>query len=108
MSICLRMGWSGILFAILLCGCASVSLTPTPQAAANTVRPHSTEIQAIRLAAQALERERRDLSRYRVPEVTRDGATWRVFFRGKLGIPGDHWIVLVDDRTGWVQIGRGA
>jgi hypothetical protein len=110
MSPYLRVGWAGVLAAILVCGCASASRSPAsaPQPAEKTTGPRLTEIGAIRIAVQALEKEGRDLSRYSDPEVTHDGATWQVFFHGKLGILGDHFMVLVDDRTGQAQICRGA
>ena len=106
MSRYLRVVRASALAAILVCGCVSTSRSPAsaPQPADKTTVPRLTEIGAIRIAVRTLEKEGRDFSRYRDPEVTRDGATWQVFFRGKLGIFGDHFMVLVDDRTGQAQI----
>jgi hypothetical protein len=108
MSTVLRIGFAGVLVCALLSGCASTSPSSSPQAAEEKPHHHLTEIQAIRLAVQGIERERSDPARYSEPEVTRDGAVWHVFFRGKQGIPGDHCLVLVNDVTGEVQVAHGA
>ncbi len=51
------------------------------------------------------------LADYREPDVRRgaDGArpTWTVFYEGNVPLPGNHFLVLVDDSTGSTQVMQG-
>lgn len=81
---------------------------PRPaQTSASEAMPEGARLstpEAIRIAQQAAKRQGVDLRRYKKPEAhyefTRKDRSWSVFFDGQVAMPGNHFSVSVDDRTG--------
>jgi hypothetical protein len=67
--------------------------------------------EAIRIARQTAESQGIDLRNYKEPEAhyefTIKDKSWSVFFDGRVAMPGNHFFVSVDDRTGDAKIVRG-
>jgi hypothetical protein len=105
MNIVPRLTFISLAAALMFTGCA-----PQPgalQAAAAEAKPRGARLsaaEAIRIAKQAAERHGADLPRYQQPEAhyefTRKDKTWFVSFHGRVAMPGNHFSVYVDDRTG--------
>jgi len=70
---------------------------------------HLTEVEAIRIADQAAERDGRHLSEYKPPKVRyyMQDKIWSVFFDGEVSTVGNHFWVTIDDQTGATQMHRG-
>ena len=70
-----------------------------------------TTAEAIRIAQQAVERDGRRLRDYKPPEAhfeyTREDKSWFVFFDGRVPMPGNHFSVSIDDRTGNTELMPG-
>jgi len=66
---------------------------------------------AIHLAEQALVHDGIELDRYFPPrafyEFTARDRTWSVFFVGKSGALGDHYLVVVNDKTSGTEVVPG-
>jgi hypothetical protein len=62
-----------------------------------------SQTQVISIAKQAAEAEGRRLADYKEPEAhyefTEKDKSWSVFFDGKVPMPGNHFLVYVDDQT---------
>ena len=105
----------GLCFALLagtFAGCTQSSRTvqvTTPDTKPEGARLSTAE--AIRIARQTAERQGVDLQRYKEPEAhyefTRKDRSWFVFFDGRVAMPGNHFSVSVDDRTGAAQFRGG-
>ena len=107
-----RFALAALLVALALSGCA---LTPhKAQAPAPAAKPEGARLstaEVIRIARQTAELHGIDLGKYKEPEAhydhtSRDGS-WFVFFDGRVPMPGNHFGVMVDDRTGEAQLHRG-
>ncbi len=60
-----------------------------------------TETEAIERARDLARARGYDLDSYGDPAATRaDDDTWRVTFQGRQGRPGNHFMVVLDGRTG--------
>ena len=100
------------LLAATLVGCTHASRTvPATIADANPRGARLSTAEAIRIARQTAERQGVDLGRYQEPvahyEFTRKDRSWFVFFDGRVAMPGNHFSVSVDDRTGEAQFYGG-
>lgn len=100
------------LLAATFAGCAHSPRTvqaTIPDATTEGARLSTAE--AIRIARQTAERQGVDLGRYNEPEAhyefTRKDRSWVVFFEGRVAMPGNHFSVSVDDRTGEAQFHGG-
>ena len=105
------------LFAVLVAtvfftGCVQPPRTAqatAPEAKAGGARLSAAD--AIRIAKQEAEHQGVDLGRYKEPEAhyefTRKDRSWFVFFDGRVPMPGNHFSVYVDDRTGAAQFHGG-
>ena len=97
MTPCSRYLLVGFLAAIL-CGCAHL-----PPSGARL-----GPLDAVRIAKEAAKRDGRALGHYRKPDTDyyRDDCSWFVSFegRGLLRKAGDHFAVLIDDRTGVARV----
>ena len=90
-----------ILFLVV--GCSH----PTPPTATiPDTKPdgaHLTQAQAVRIATEAATKHGYRLTDYKNPqahyEFTRKDGTWSVFYDGRVPMPGNHFLVWVDDRT---------
>ena len=84
---------------------APARLQPTHQTA------QLSEDEVIRISNRAAEREGLRLADYGAPEVhfefTSPDKTWTVFYEDKIGRPGHHFLVVVDDATGKPQVMHG-
>jgi hypothetical protein len=73
--------------------------------------PQLTRPEVLAIARRAAEREGLKLREYHRPTVeykaVRADRTWTVSFDGKIPIPGNHFLVWVDDRTRKAIIMRG-
>ena len=72
---------------------------------------HLSEAEAVRIASNAAIREGRNLADYQPPLAlysrSKTEDSWAVSFKGKSQKPGDHFVVQVDDRTGWTRFFAG-
>ena len=98
---------------VLVDGCARYSHEKAGVAAAD-VRPHVarlSEAQAISIAKQAAEREGRNLANYKDPvahfEFIEKDRSWSILFDGKIPMPGNHFLVEVDDLTESTRVMMG-
>jgi len=70
-----------------------------------------SKAEAITIASNAALREGRKLFDYAEPYAlysrTEREDSWAISFKGKTGRPGDHFVVQVDDRTGWTRFFAG-
>ena len=68
-------------------------------------------VEVIRIARQAARRAGHRLSEYKRPEAryeyTRKDRSWFVFFDGRVPMPGNHFSVSIDDRTGETRVTGG-
>ena len=68
--------------------------------------------EALRIAVQTAEKRGISLSNYKRPEVkyrtNYDEKYWIVFYDGKRPMPGNHFWIRIDDRTGTARIIPGA
>jgi hypothetical protein len=68
------------------------------------------ETNVFRIAGEAAVKAGFRLADFKDPEVHSSaarGATWTVFYEGKVPVPGNHFLVWVDDRTGDAQVMPG-
>ena len=99
---------------ILVAGCARCSHKNGSVTAAADVRAHIarlSEVQAISIARHAAEREGKNLANYKDPEahfefIEKD-QSWSILFDGKVPIPGNHFLVEVDDQTESTRVMMG-
>ncbi|WP_371281817.1 hypothetical protein [Dokdonella sp.] len=92
-----------ILFSLLLNGCAASHR--------NAHSPQLSEKEVVAIANQAAQDSGADLSQFLTPEahfeyVAKD-FTWAVFYRGVEPAIGNHFLVVVNDRTGAAQLSGG-
>jgi hypothetical protein len=94
-----------MLLAGAFAGCTSSSRNV--QAKVLDTRPAGTRLslaKVIRIAKQTAQLQGRNLRDYQEPEAhyefTRKDSSWSVFFDGRIPMPGNHFLVTVDDRTG--------
>jgi hypothetical protein len=93
---CMKAGPSvlALVGAVLLAGCA-----------------HLTHLEVIGIAKQAAERQGYHLRNYRKPavryEIGPEGKCWSVFFDCREPFPGNHFYVIVNDRSGVAKVMGG-
>jgi hypothetical protein len=84
---------------------------PHPRIYKNS-RPKLTELEAIGLARRAATRNGIDLRQFATPSAryhhTNEHDAWFVHFPGKAALPGNHFAVQVEDKTGQTRIRPGA
>ena len=84
---------------------------PRPRIYKNS-RPKLTEREAIGLARRAAVRNGIDLRKFAPPSAryhhTNEHDAWFVHFPGKAALPGNHFAVQVEDKTGQTRIRPGA
>jgi hypothetical protein len=65
--------------------------------------PRMTQPEVVRVAGQAGEAVGYSLTHYKEPEAhfefTDKDRTWSVFYEGRELLPGNHFLVVIDDRT---------
>jgi hypothetical protein len=70
-----------------------------------------TQAEAVRIAGEAAVKHGYRLADYEEPqahyEFTHKDRTWVIFYVGKVRLPGNHFLVWVDDRTGEVRVVGG-
>jgi hypothetical protein len=95
----------------ILTGCTRPAHTDLP---ASDVRPdgaHLTPSQVISIAKHTAETKGIHLTNYKEPEAhyefTKKDKTWSVFFDGKVPMPGNHFLVWIDDQTQKAQLMPG-
>jgi hypothetical protein len=73
--------------------------------------PRLTEEHVIAIANAAARDEHADLSKYRAPqayfEYVKKDWSWAIFYDGIEPTIGNHFMVVVDDRTGDAEVVRG-
>ena len=89
---------SGVFAAILLLnGCAHT--------------PRMAQAEVVRAAGQAGEAAGYRLADYKEPEVhfefTEKDRTWSVFYEGRVARPGNHFLVVIDDKTAATRVAPG-
>jgi len=91
--------------ALALAGCKHSP--DATQTSALDVKPEGARLSAadaIRIAKQTAEHQGVALRNYKEPEAhyefTRKDHSWWIFFDGRVAMPGNHFAVSVDDRTG--------
>jgi len=70
-----------------------------------------SQAEVVRIAAGAATKYGYRLADYKDPqahyEFTRKDRTWSVFYEGKVPMPGHHFLVWVNDRTGAARVVPG-
>jgi hypothetical protein len=89
---------SGVFVAILLLsGCAHT--------------PRMAQAEVVRAAGQAGEAAGYRLADYKEPEVhfefTEKDRSWSVFYKGRAAEPGNHFLVVIDDKTAATRVAPG-
>jgi hypothetical protein len=92
-----QFGHSAVVTVMLLAGCSHSS--------------KMSQEDVVRLANRAAADAGYKLTDYKAPEAryefTKKDKTWSVFFDGKAPMPGNHFLVCVDDKTGKTQVMPG-
>ena len=74
-------------------------------------KPILSGAEVIAIANTEASRQGYDLAEYEVPcteyELTAHNQDWLVFYKGKEQVPGNHFLVIIDDRTGKSRLARG-
>lgn len=97
--------------------CSETSVTPASTSDATsgpvepTERPRRDELEVIAIAKEAAQKSGYDPNRYGPPEVryepVEEDRTWSVIFHGLNDVIGNHFLVVVDDRTGRAALHGG-
>src|SRR5437773_10132051 len=111
MSIFIRHQIVALAISFLVAGCSH----PTPPTGAvPDTKPDGARLsqaQAVRIAAEAATKHGYRLTDYKDPQAhyqfTRKDMTWSVFYDGRVPMPGHHFLVWVDDRTGEARVMPG-
>ena len=90
---------------LLVAGCSHPTANTAPTASdAKADGARLGQAQVVRIAAEAATKHGYRLADYKDPEAhyqfTHKDQTWSVFYDGKVPTPGNHFLVVIDDRTG--------
>ena len=91
---------------LLVVGCSHTPPATVTEAPASDIRPQGAllgQAEVIRIAKQTAERQGVRLRDFKEPRVRYElsqNRTWFLLFDGKRPMPGNHFFVSVDDRTG--------
>jgi hypothetical protein len=70
-----------------------------------------TQAEVVRAAAQSGKGAGYNLADYKEPDVhfefTDKDQTWSVFYEGRVALPGNHFLVVVDDKTATTRVAPG-
>jgi hypothetical protein len=95
----------------ILVGCAKNAGVDSPSSDVRPAGAHLSQAQVITIAKNAAEREGIGLTNFADPkayfEFTKKDKVWSVFFDGKIPMPGNHFLVWVDDQTQQAKIMGG-
>jgi hypothetical protein len=93
----IQINFAAVTIAVLVSGCAHLQ--------------QMTKSDVVRVANQAAEVAGYHLTDYKEPQVhfefTDKNHTWTVFYDGKVLVPGNHFLVLVNDRTKTARVMAG-
>jgi len=99
-SICFTLSTS----ALLVAGCAHAPRQTGPSSATDTkpVGASLSTAEAIRIAKQAAQRQGVQLHDFKEPKAqfTSKDHSWWLLFDGQVPMPGNHFVVSIDDPTG--------
>ena len=76
---------------------------------AESAKARLTQDKVLVLANREAKRSGYDLSKYETPKASfrQEDRTWNIHYEGEKNVPGNHFVVWVDDLTGECKIHRG-
>jgi hypothetical protein len=111
MSIFNRLFFILLAVTLLFAGCSHPTRSPSAAPNANLDGARLSQPEVLRIAGEAATKHGYRLADYKDPqahfEFSRKDKTWTVFYDGKVPVPGNHFLVWVDDRTSEAQVMAG-
>jgi len=99
------------LIILIIAAFMSLAFSCKSAAASPHKKPTMTKADVVAIANAEASRQGYDLEEYETPraeyEFTANDQTWSVFYEGKEKVPGNHFLIIINDRTGNCQLMRG-